>query len=100
MLFFCHSTGMFYTDQSSNMYYYEDHYDLDVQGNPAREPRTDTCREVQVGPLDYSNALDLSLNHALDLTAKTQVSLYSFFRWSSPDASDTINSLKTFTIGL
>ena len=79
MLFFCHSTGMFYTDQSSNMYYYEDHYDLDVQGNPAREPRTDTCREVQVGPLDYSNALDLSLNHALDLTAKTQVSLYSIF---------------------
>ena len=65
-------------------------------GNRGQTP----AREVQVGPLDYSNALDLSLNHALDLTAKTQVSLYSCFRWSSPDASDTNNSLKTFTIGL
>ena len=73
---------MFYTDQSSNMYYYEDHYDLEAQGNPVREPRTDTCREVQVAPLDYSNALDLSLNHALDLTAKTQVSSYGFVHFA------------------
>ena len=64
------------------------------KGNPAREPRTDTCREVQVAPLDYSNALDLSLNHALDLTAKTQVSLYSVFSIRSwADVSDTVNSL-------
>ena len=79
VMFFCfHFTGMFYTDQSSNMYYYEDHYDLDTQGNPTREPRPDICREVQVAPIDYSNALDLSLNHALDLTAKSQVSLHVF----------------------
>ena len=65
---------MFYTDQTS-MYYYEDHYDLDAQNSPpAGESRGDSA-DTQTAPVEGSNALDLSLNHALDLTAKPQVSL-------------------------
>ena len=66
-------TGMYYTDHASSMFYYEDHYDLDANTSPHPEESEADNAETSTAPADHSNALDLSL-HALDLTARPQVS--------------------------